>query len=87
MCQGSKKKMERTYHILDKHLYERYSIDPSKMKVLSSGFESSSANESFGMLTDDSEFEYPLIQRETQSKSTIQIRKKKERLNPMINQR
>ena len=47
------------------------------MKVLSSGFEGSSANESFGMLTDDSEFEYLLMQRETQSKSTTQIRKKR----------
>ena len=28
------------------------------------------------LLTDVSEFEYPLMQRETQSKSTIQIRKK-----------
>ena len=65
------------YNILDQHLSERDSIDPSKMKVLSSGFEGSSANESFGMLTDDSEFEYLLMQRETQSKSTTQIRKKR----------
>ena len=47
------------------------------MKVLSRGLESSFANESFGMLTDDSEFEHPLMQRETQSKSTTQIRKKR----------
>ena len=47
------------------------------MKALSSGFESSSANESIGMLTDDSEFEYPLMQRKTQSKSATQIRKKR----------
>ena len=65
------------YNILDQHLSETDSIDPSKMKVLSSGFEGSSANESFGMLTDDSEFEYLLMQRETQSKSTTQIRKKR----------
>ena len=51
-------------------------IDPSKIKVLSSNFESNSANESFGVLTDESEFECPLTQMETQSKSTIQIRKK-----------
>ena len=54
----------------------RDGIDPSKIKVLSSNFESISANESFGVLTDESEFEYPLTQMETQSKSTIQIRKK-----------
>ena len=54
----------------------RDSIDPSKIKVLSSDFESNSANESFGVLTDESEFECPLMQRETQSKLTIQIRKK-----------
>ena len=65
------------YNILDQHLSERDSIDPSKMKVLSSSFEGSSANESFGMLTDDSEFEYLLMQREIQSKSTTQIRKKR----------
>ena len=47
------------------------------MKALSSGFESSSANESIGMLTDDSEFECPLMQRKTQSKSATQIRKKR----------
>ena len=68
--------MEGTYDTLSQHLSERDRIDPSKMKVLSTGFESSSVNESFGVLTDDSEFEYPLIQKETQSKSTIQIRKK-----------
>ena len=47
------------------------------MKALSSGFESSSANESIGMLTDDSEFECPLMQRKTQNKSATQIRKKR----------
>ena len=47
------------------------------MKALSSGFESGSANESIGMLTDDSEFEYTLMQRKTQSKSATQIRKKR----------
>ena len=47
------------------------------MKVLSSSFESSSANESFGILTDDSKIEYQLIRKETQSKSTTQIRKNK----------
>ena len=72
-----KKKMEGTYYILDQHLPERDSIDPSKMKVLSSSFESSSANESFGILTDDSKIEYQLIRKETQSKSTTQIRKDK----------
>ena len=69
--------MEGTYDILEQHLSEKDSIDPSKMKVLSRGLESSFANESFGMLTDDSEFEHPLMQRETQSKSTTQIRKKR----------
>ena len=69
--------MEGTYDILDQHLSERDSIDPSKMKVLSSSFESSSANESFGILTDDSKIEYQLIRKETQSKSTTQIRKNK----------
>ena len=72
-----KKKMEGIYDILDQHLSERDSIDPSKIKVLASGFESTSANESFGMLTDDSKFEHPLMQRETQTKSTTQIRKKR----------
>ena len=76
MRQGSRKKMEGTYDTVDQHLSERDSIHPSKMKVLSSGFESSSANESFGLLTDDSELEYPLMQSETQSNSTTQIRKK-----------
>ena len=70
-----KEKMEGTYDILDQHLSQRDSIDPSKMKVVSNGFESSSANESFEILTDDSELEYPLMQKETQSKSTTQIRK------------
>ena len=36
------------------------------MKVLLSRFESSSVSESFGMLTDDSSFECPLMQMETQ---------------------
>ena len=44
-----KEKMEGNY-ILDQHLSERDSINLSKRKVLSSGFESSSANESFGIL-------------------------------------
>ena len=69
--------MEGTYDILEQHLSEKDSIDPSKMKVLSRGLESSFANESFRMLTDDSEFEHPLMQRETQSKSNTQIRKKR----------
>ena len=45
-----KEKMEGNYDILDQHLSERDSINLSKVKVLSSGFESSSANESFGIL-------------------------------------
>ena len=36
------------------------------------------------MLTDDSEFEYPLMQRENQSKSTTQIRKKKVKSNDKL---
>ena len=47
------------------------------MKVLLSGFESSSANESLEMLTDDSKFEDPLMQTETQRKLKIQIRNKR----------
>lgn len=47
------------------------------MKFLLSGFESSSTSEALEMLTDDSKFEHPLIQTETQSKLTIQIRKKR----------
>ena len=76
MRQGSRKQMEGTYDILDQHLSKRGSIDPGKMKVLSSGFESSFANEYFVMLTDNSEFDYPLMQKKTQNKSTTQIRKK-----------
>ena len=73
-----KEKMEGSYDILDQHLSEKDSINLSKVKVLSSSFERSSSNESFGMLTDDSKFEYPpLIKRETQSKLTTQIRKKR----------
>ena len=52
----NKENMEGTYDILDQYLSEEDSIDLSKMKALSSGLESSSANESFGILTDDSEF-------------------------------
>ena len=52
----NKEKMEGTYDILDQYLSEEDSIDLSKMKALSSGLESSSANESFGILTEDSEF-------------------------------
>ena len=52
----NKEKMKGTYDILDQYLSEEDSIDLSKMKALSSGLESSSANESFGILTDDSEF-------------------------------
>ena len=43
--------MEEIHDILDQHLSERDSIDPSKIKVLSSGFERSSASEAFVMLT------------------------------------
>ena len=53
----NKEKMKGTYDILDQYLSEEDSIDLSKMKALSSGLESSSANESFGILTDDSQFE------------------------------
>ena len=46
-------------------------------KNLLSGFGSSSDNESFGMFTYNSESKYTLIQKETQSRSTAQIRKKR----------
>ena len=75
-AQSIKEKMEGVYDILDQYLSQRDSIDPSKMKILSSGSESTGyAIESSFFLTDESDLETPLAQKDTQKTNP---RKKKE---------